>query len=75
MHLAVGSPLTQKNHVELTMRDNGRGFDPATTQWGLGLLGIRERVQALQGVFTLDSGIGKGVLIRVSVPMQRGVNE
>ena len=75
IHLAFGSPLTQKNHVELTMRDNGRGFDPATTQWGLGLLGIRERVQALQGVFTLDSGIGKGVLIRVSVPMQRGVNE
>jgi two-component system sensor histidine kinase UhpB len=55
--------------VELTIRDNGCGFDPATTQWGLGLLGIRERVQALQGTFSLNTSVGQGLSIRVVVPL------
>jgi two-component system sensor histidine kinase UhpB len=57
------------NDVELTITDNGCGFDTATTQWGLGLLGIRERVQALQGTFVLDTSVGKGLSIRIIVPL------
>ena len=35
--------------VELSVRDDGDGFDPATSTTGFGLLGIRERIQLLHG--------------------------
>jgi signal transduction histidine kinase len=31
--------------VDVTVADNGRGFDPAATTNGFGLRGMRERVQ------------------------------
>ena len=34
--------------VELTVRDDGNGFDPTTSTAGFGLLGMRERVELLQ---------------------------
>jgi signal transduction histidine kinase/ligand-binding sensor domain-containing protein len=60
----------------LTVSDNGRGFDVdealgrAAGGHHLGLLGIRERVEALGGRVEIDSGAGRGTEIRVRVPLQ-----
>ncbi len=52
--------------VKLLIRDNGIGFDE-TSHRGLGLLGMRERVEALKGSFVIKSAINEGVEIIVSL--------
>jgi|SRR6185503_7235761 len=58
--------------VQLRVRDNGCGFDP--TRAGVlknghfGLLGIKERVAALFGTLSVDSGPGRGTSLRVIIP-------
>ena len=53
----VSIVLTRKPASVLVMiEDDGRGFDPAeTTAAGLGLLGMRERVELLDGTFQVDA--------------------
>lgn len=49
--------------------DNGRGFDPGSPRQGLGLVGLRERVEALDGKFDLQSAPGQGVRVRAVIPV------
>ena len=43
------------------IEDDGRGFDPAASRGvGLGLLGMRERVELLDGTFQIDAAPGPG---------------
>ena len=47
--------------MEVTIHDDGRGFDThASRHGGLGLLGIEERVRELGGILRIDSEPGKG---------------
>jgi signal transduction histidine kinase len=61
----------------LSVRDDGRGFDVvealgrAATGRHLGLLGMRERVEALGGRLEIDSAPGQGAEIRASIPLTR----
>jgi len=61
--------------LELTVRDDGVGFDASRTlaqaagQGHLGLLGMRERVEILGGSVVVDSAPGRGTRIRVSLPV------
>jgi signal transduction histidine kinase len=53
----------------LTVRDNGKGFDPTGDFPGhLGLRSMRERAQRLGGGFELDSVPGEGTRIVVTTP-------
>jgi PAS domain S-box-containing protein len=60
--------------LELTIRDDGAGFDvtraleQAGSRGNLGLLGMRERVEILGGNLEVDSGAGRGTRIRISLP-------
>jgi len=53
----------------LRVRDDGRGFDPASEPAGLGLGGVRERVQSLGGEMDIVAAAGSGVDIRITVPL------
>jgi two-component system sensor histidine kinase UhpB len=53
----------------LRVRDDGRGFDPAATPAGLGLGGVRERVQSLGGEMDIVAAAGSGVDIRITFPL------
>jgi len=55
-----------KSGIQLLIEDNGTGFD-VSTPWGLGLLGMRERIEALNGTFVMKSGINEGVEIVVTL--------
>ncbi|MBW7883607.1 MAG: GAF domain-containing sensor histidine kinase [Caldilineaceae bacterium] len=59
----------------LTIRDNGRGFDPAqvTQVSGIGLDGVRRRVDNLGGTLHIQAEPGAGVEIAVAIPI--GQNE
>lgn len=56
--------------VQLTIEDNGRGFDPEQVSGGYGLQGMQERVAVLQGHLHLESQPGRGCCITVEIPMQ-----
>jgi len=56
--------------VRFSFEDNGRGFDPGQRRQGLGLVGLRERVEALGGHFDLHSAPGQGVRVRASIPLK-----
>ncbi len=59
--------------VELEVVDNGRGFDPNAIdeRQGMGLVSMRERVEGLGGVLTIDSAPGEGTKVKVSVGTHR----
>jgi len=57
--------------VYVTVRDDGAGFDPAERTDGFGLLGMRERVQLLDGSLDIASAPGEGTTVRASFPVRR----
>ncbi len=55
--------------IELDIIDKGKGFDPSILDGkGWGLIGIRERVNLLDGQFELRSEIQKGTSIQIVFP-------
>jgi len=68
-HAAASSAsvvLSSGSHgLELDIADNGRGFDPATTAHGMGLVGMRERTFSIGGLFDLQSAPGTGTHVRI----------
>jgi len=58
----------ENDKVLIVIEDNGKGFDSANIKSGLGLVGLKERAQLLNGEFSIDSKIGEGtrILFRVT---------
>ena len=57
------------DHVEVSVRDDGVGFDPQSQRPSAhGLVGMRYRAEAEHGTLTVVSAPGRGTLIRVSLP-------
>ena len=57
------------NRVTLDMADDGLGFDPSVqSTGGMGLRGIRERVERLGGELRIESSPGSGTRVHVDVP-------
>jgi len=58
--------------LEVSIRDDGRGFEPSAPRTGFGLTGMRERIEMLGGTLALESSsAGLGSLVRASLPVQR----
>jgi len=55
--------------IRLDLSDNGRGFDPAGTNDGFGLVGVRERVEGMGGQLSIQSERGKGARILILLPL------
>lgn len=66
--VAVGL-ATGDGWVELTVADNGVGFDPqaASESGGMGLSNIRQRVEELGGLLDITSQPGQGAQVRVRI--------
>jgi signal transduction histidine kinase len=66
--------------VSMSIRDDGRGFDPAVLDDAavaghLGVVGMRERVRGLAGVFGLRSRPGEGTIVEIALPLRDGQPE
>jgi signal transduction histidine kinase len=64
--------------VSLTVRDDGRGFDPARISAagrGMGLFSMRERAELVGGTLTLTSSPNGGTSIAVRIPLGRADDE
>jgi signal transduction histidine kinase len=57
------------NRLRVVIRDNGVGGADATT--GSGLRGLRDRVEAVEGSFELQSPAGEGTTVTVEFPLDR----
>jgi len=54
---------------ELTIRDDGIGFDPSARTSGYGILGMEERAIALGGSLAIASAAGEGCTVRLRLPL------
>jgi PAS domain S-box-containing protein len=64
------------NMVELSIRDNGKGFDPSQDAVGhYGLKFMRERTEMMKGSYQLKTEPGVGTQIIIGVPLQRKASE
>jgi signal transduction histidine kinase len=66
--------------VVIEIEDDGEGFDPASVApspdgRGLGLLGLRERVDLVGGVTEIESAPGAGTRVLIRVPMPKSASE
>ncbi len=60
-----------QQRIQLTIRDNGAGFDAEAVRaggGGLGLAGMEERARAVGGRLTLESAPGAGTTVTVAIP-------
>lgn len=65
------SLIKDSEGLQLTLEDNGKGFDSNSPKYteGAGLGNIRNRVQFLKGEIEIDSAPGRGTLIAVFIPV------
>ncbi|MFN8422185.1 MAG: ATP-binding protein [Anaerolineae bacterium] len=60
--------------VRVAVEDNGAGFDanalPQGISGGLGLVGMRERLELLGGQLTVDSAVGRGTTLIATLPLE-----
>ncbi|NJD67493.1 MAG: PAS domain S-box protein [candidate division NC10 bacterium] len=65
----------ENRRLRCTIRDDGIGFDASAVQTrkgerGLGLIGIRERLDALGGRLQITSAPGRGTELAITVPLE-----
>jgi signal transduction histidine kinase len=59
-----------KNNIRLLIKDNGKGFDPATIKKGAGLNNIRNRVYLSNATLSINTHPGAGCTLVVELPYQ-----
>ncbi len=80
-HIWVRMKDYDKDLVMLEVQDDGVGFDKNNVEssyeqrGSLGLKNMNERAEMVNGIFRLDSAIGKGTTIRVLIPMTEEASE
>jgi signal transduction histidine kinase len=72
-HVKIGLKR-KRTKVECFVQDDGVGFDTVAVlsrngKRGLGLIGIQERLNVLKGTFKIDSRLGRGSKLFISVPL------
>ena len=63
-----------KDNIVMLIEDDGIGFevDLVDSKMHHGLLGMRERVHAENGKFTVQAAIGEGTKVRIIIPLNGG---
>ena len=65
----VSLSLSPTQEVQLVIQDDGRGFDPARTPPGQGILSMEDYVTAMGGTLDVSSAAGIGTTVTASVPV------
>jgi signal transduction histidine kinase len=65
---------TRKNALECLVQDDGVGFSPRGAENGkrdgIGLIAMRERITAIGGTLSIDSGVGRGTKVIMRFPLE-----
>ena len=54
--------------INLSIEDNGIGFDKNSTKNGIGLENIKSRIALINGEIEYDTAVGKGTLVNIFIP-------
>jgi signal transduction histidine kinase len=54
--------------IRAVIEDDGSGFDPTETDGGIGLIGMRERIELLDGSLAVETSATSGTTVAVEVP-------
>ena len=71
-HRADVSLLRAGDQAEITVADDGRGFDPTNRverDKGLGLVSISERARIIGGTISVVSGLDQGTRVQAKIPV------
>lgn len=66
--------LSQADHVQLEVRDNGPGFATEAISCGHGLKTMRERAESVRGALTIESN-ADGTVVTARIPRECSVDE
>ena len=56
-----------KKALTLTIFDNGKGFNTASKKAGIGLKNMQERIEEVNGTFSIESALDKGTSIYIEI--------
>ena len=62
-----------EGRLALTVRDDGSGMSPDSLA-GFGIRGMQERVEGLGGRYIIESTVGRGTCVRITIPLPQGPN-
>lgn len=57
-----------KKTITLVISDNGKGFNTNAKKKGIGLKNLKERIEEINGIFTLESEIKRGTKTTIEIP-------
>ena len=69
VNIQLHAHIKEKQGISLIIQDNGKGFNINQVQ-GLGLLGMRERVEGLEGDFSIQAKPEFGTTITAWIPLR-----
>lgn len=70
----VGEVLKSKNTINISIKDDGKGFSPPSDEnCGLGLKNIKARVESMNGDISISSS-KQGTLISIIIPQNQNEN-
>jgi two-component sensor histidine kinase len=61
----------RNGRLELSLEDNGQGFDGSQPSDGNGLVSMRQRAERLGGLIEISSVRGQGTTVRMTAPLAR----
>lgn len=61
---------SEDSFISLIIQDDGKGFDPAETAEGVGIIGMRERVELVGGTLKYHSPENGGCILIASLPVK-----
>lgn len=68
-NVAIIMTLSETNDIDITISDDGIGFDSSKKSSGIGIKNMKLRMEELNGSFDIQSEIGKGTKINLTIPM------
>jgi signal transduction histidine kinase len=69
-HASLALKTVDGTHLQLSIEDNGIGFDPATPHQGhYGIIGLHEQAQLIGAHLLIDSAPGRGTTLSVTLRM------
>jgi signal transduction histidine kinase len=60
--------LSSGNRKQISIQDNGKGFDTNKKSTGSGMTNLAKRMETIGGEFHIESELGKGTLIKLTLP-------
>jgi signal transduction histidine kinase len=60
--------FADNDRLSFSVTDDGHGFDADATNYGTGLLGMADRLEALGGTLSIQSSPGQGTTVMGSLP-------